>query len=225
MKTFCSFLLLIACSGCWTLSETERPTALATPAGESTKPVLLVGFKTTNYAYSIYHGYRGVYVQGYHTRHHCEYGHYEYVPSVEYVPVVTESDAFLHYVTDLFERAGYTIGQESAARQIEVTFDGPHTSSADDWEAVAWNLLTLFICDHRSTAWSAQLRIRDAKSGKLLYSRDYLQPHDVTTMGLIPLFGASSHEHLSSSYAQSWCLTTLTEQIVRDATEYLATER
>lgn len=224
MKRFALVLVVAALSGCWTFNETEYPHAAATsvPQDKSALTLSLVGFETVLTEYEAVHGYRTVYVPGYHSRYWCEPGYYEMVPSVDYIPQQRSSDMFVRRAQDIFEKAGYVIAPAASDYTVEVRFTGPLTTQSDDLKKFAWNLFTVFFCDYGTTCWTASLRIRDSKTGKLVFHHDYEQRYETKVFGLIPLLGASSASQIRAATMQSWCLAALTDRAVADATAFLA---
>ena len=105
---------------------------------------------------------------------------------------------------------------------VDVTFAGPVVASGDLACEAAWMLCTLFFCDYSAVSWTAKLRIRDNRTGRLAFSRDYVQRYETKVFGLIPLFGISSCDETSNSYMQGWCLSALTDRAVADATAFLS---
>ena len=226
MKTtlllFVSLITVALLSGCWTLSETDYPEIAITHAA-STNTISVVGFTAVLTEYESVHGFRSVYVPGYYGRHYYEGGHYEIVPSIEYVPQLRSTDMFRRRAQDEFEKAGFTIAPGISDRTIEVTFEGPIVTDSDDLWKLAWNVGTIFFCDAGTTRWTARLRIRETRTGKLLFHHDYTQSYETKSIGLLPLFCASSNGKLRAEYMQSWCLSALTDRAIADATAFLAT--
>lgn len=228
MKKPLFVLALLAFAGCWTFNETPYPsTVISAPANEhvANRTIMLVGFEAFLTEYEAVNGFRTVYVPGYHGRHYCEPGHYEMVPSVEYVPQVRSTDMFVRRAQDQLEKAGFTVGSGLPERTVEVHFEGPFITTEDDLVKLGWNVLTCFFCDYGTSRWTAHLRIRDTKTNKLLFHRDYDQVYETKVFGLIPLIGASSHAAITRSQMQSWCLAALTDRAVADVSAYFATEK
>ena len=86
-------------------------------------------------------------------------------------------------------------------------------------------LCTLFFCDYSAASWTAKLRIRDNRTGRLAFHGDYVQRYETKVFGLIPLFGISSCDETSYSYMQGWCLSALTDRAVADSTAFLSNAR
>ena len=214
----------LALAGCWTFDETAYPDVAVTQAvGASTNVTLsVVGFDAVLTEYEAIHGYSTVYVPGYYGRRYYEPSHFGAVPTVAFVPQQRSTDMFLRRASDEFEKAGFVLGAGSSDRIVEVRFDGPFASSADEWKRIGWELFTVFFCDYGSARWTASLRIRDSKTGRLLFHHDYVQKYETHVFGLIPLFSISSSDATSSASMQTWCLAALTDRAVADATAFLS---
>ena len=223
-------LLILTCAalvaGCWTFSETDYPSVQISKAGDGTV-VSVTGFEACLTEYEAVHGFSTVYVPGYYGYRYHSPGHYETVQTVSLVPQLRSTDMFLRRAQDELEKAGLTLATDAAAanRAIDVHFEGPFVGTDDEVRRFMWNVFTAFFCDYASTRWTAKLRIRDAKSGKLLFHHDYEQRYETGAFGLVPLFGASSCDKLSPASMQSWCLAALTDRACADATAFLAGEK
>lgn len=214
------FLLLLA--GCWTFGETPYPSVQAAAAEANAKSVRLVGFEAVFTEWEAVHGYRTVYVPG-----HCGYRHFrpscfETVQSVDYIPQQRATDTFLRRAQDTFEKAGFVLAPTAPDFTVDVRFEGPFATSNDDLKKLAWNLCTLFFCDRDATRWTAKLRIREAKTGRLVFHHDYDQPYETGVFGLIPIFGPASCDATDGARMQSWCLAALTDRVCADATAFVA---
>ena len=220
-----SSTLLLAAAGCWTFNESPYPeTAFTAPGGETNITVAVNGFLTTLTEYTAVHSYRTIYVPG--CGRHCgRYGYYETLPAVSYVPHMMTTDIFLRRARDSFERAGYSIGANSPDWTVDVEFSGPAVSDSDLCKQLAWIVGTVFFCDFDAVTWAAKLRIRNNRTGRLVFHRDYTQRYETNVFGLIPLFGISSCRATSQSQMQAWCLSALVDRTVADATAFLAVSR
>lgn len=224
MKKTLSILTCAALmSGCWTFCESEYPAVQMTKTdGAGARTVSVSGFEACLTEYEAVHGFSTVYVPGWYGRRYCAPGHYETVQTVSFVPQLRSTDMFLRRAQDELEKAGLTLAPANADISIDVRFEGPFVGTDDEVRRFAWNVLTAFFCDYASTRWTAQLRIRDAKTGKLLFHHDYEQPYETGAFGLVPLFGASSCDKLTPASMQTWCLAALTDRACADATAFLA---
>ena len=224
MKRIIPFAVIAAAlSGCWTFSTTEYPATqiLQAPAGTNLT-VGVTGFAAMQTFYRDVVGYNTVYVPGYYGRYRYRPGYVATVPSSYMVADSAPTDAFLLRARDSFEKAGYSVGATTPELTVDVVFGGPVVNSGDQAAGIAWMLCTVFFCDYEAVAWTAQLRIRDNRTGKLVFHNDYVQRYETKVFGLIPLFGISACDETSHSYMQGWCLSALTDRAVADATAFLA---
>ena len=219
-------LLAFLGAGCWTFNETPYPeveTAEA-PAGTNVT-VAVTGFASTLTDYAMVHEFHTVYVPGYVGRRHYRPGYWETVPTVSYVPQARQTDMFQRRAKDEFEKAGFSVGATVPDWTVDVEFSGPVVTNGDTMKQLGWMLCTAFFCDYNAATWTAKLRVRDNRTGRLAFHRDYAQRYETNSFGLIPLFGISSCPNTSQSYIQGWCLGALTDQAVADATAFLAGRR
>ena len=214
-------------SGCWSFNATEYPKVqiAAAPAGTNTVALGVNGFAATLTEYAAYHEFRTVYVPGFYGRHHYHPGYIETVPTVAYVPQVRQTDAYLRRAKDLFEQAGFAVGAATPDYSVDVAFTGPIVSGSDTAKQLAWEIGTVFFCDYAAASWTAQLRVRDNRTGKLVFHNDYVQRYETNVFGLVPLFSISSATESSLGYMQSWCLGALTDRIVADVAAHFAQSR
>ena len=117
------------------------------------------------------------------------------------------------------------VGAATPDWTVDVAFTGPIVSDGDTIKQLAWEIGTLFLFDYAAASWTAQLRVRDNRTGKLVFHNDYVQRYETNVFGLIPLFSISSASETSLAYMQSWCLGALTDRIVADVTAYFAHAR
>jgi len=225
-KGICAVAAAMVVAGCWTFDETAFPeVAVTRVAGSSTNITLTVaGFEAVLTEYEAIHGYSTVFVPGYYGHRYFEPAHYEVVPTVSLVPQKRSTDMFLRRAQDDLEKAGFVIGAGITDMTVDVRFEGPLPSPSDGWKSLGWNVCTLFFCDYGSARWTAKLRIRDSKTGRLLFHHDYLQEFETHVFGLIPLFSISSSESTSAAHMQTWCLAALTDRAIADATAFLSTQ-
>lgn len=218
------FVAALLLAGCWTFDETSYPeVAVAQADGVATNVTLTVaGFDAVLTEYEAVHGYSTVYVPGYYGRRYCEPGHFETYPTVAFLPQQRSTDMFLRRAQDEFEKAGFVLGTGMTDKTVEVRFEGPFATSADEWKRIGWEFFTLFFCDYGTARWTARLRIRDSKTGRLLFHHDYDQKFETHVFGLIPLFSISSSDATSAATMQTWCLAALTDRAVADATAFLS---
>lgn len=215
-----------ALSGCWTFSTTEYPATqvVQAPAGTN-MTVGVTGFAAMQTLYRDVVGYNTVYVPGYYGRYRYRPGYVAAVPSSYVVAEAAPTDAFLLRARDSLERAGYSVGAATPELTVDVVFGGPVVESGDQAAGLAWMLCTVFFCDYEAVAWTAKLRIRDNRTGRLVFHNDYVQRYETKVFGLVPLFGIASCPETSPGYMQSWCLSALTDRAVADTTAFLSSLR
>lgn len=217
--------LPVVMSGCWTFNESEYPqTAVTRPQGEQAKLAVAVnGFDAVITEYESIYGYSTVYMPGYYGRRHYHPGYYETVSTRTIVPQARTTDMFRKRAQELLEDAGFMLATSvTPDRTVEVSFNGPLVESGDVWSQWGLRLCTIFFCDFEAASWTAKLRIRDNRTGKLLFKNEYVQRYQTNVFGLIPIFGIASCEETSAARIQSWCLAALTDRAMADATAFLA---
>jgi len=221
MKYVPALLSALLFAGCWTFNETPYPAVEVTPAAETTKSIALTGFETTVTEWETVHGYRTVCTPDYGCYRYGTPGFFQTVPSVDYVPQRHSTDMFLRRAQDLFEKFGFTIAPTGAVYTVDVCFETYLPTSADTARKIAWNVCTLFFCSYDTSKWVAKLRIREAKTGKLVFTCDYDQVYETCVFGLVPVFGAASATETDPVQMQTWCLSALTDRAVAGATAFL----
>ena len=228
---FLALPLVIACAGCWTFGTSEYPeTALVAARTNSTaRAVAVIGFDASLTERLAVAGYQSYYVPTVYAgrRHHvhaCYPGYYEVVPTTTFVDERRQTDFFLNRAKDILETAGYVIAAPTPTWTVEVRFDGPFSMSGEASKRALWVVGTLFFCDYSSVTWNARLKIRDNRTGELVFSQTYVQPYETKVFGLIPIFGIASCDETSSNAMQVWCLSALTDRALADATSFLSTQ-
>ena len=214
-------------SGCWTFGETDYPPATVTAAnGASSNLVLKVeGFAAAFTEIETVHGYSTVYTSGYMGWRHYHPGGFGTVHTYSYVPTVRPTDMFLKRAKDVLEDAGFVVSGASVPDYVvEVSFSGPYSDAGDACASWAWKLGTVFFCDYAAEGWTADLRIRDNRTGRVALHRTFEQRYETKVFGLIPLFGISSTDATSSSRIKGWCLSALTDRAVAETSAFLSSK-
>ncbi len=221
-----SCILLLAASGCWTFNESQYPeVAMSQPHSQTNISVALTGFAASLTEYAAVQGYRTVYVPGYVGRHWARPGYYETVSTVSYIPQARTTDMFLRRARDNFEKAGFTVGATTPDWTVDVEFSGPYKTDAEMAKQFAWIIASVFFCDWDTATWTAKLRVRDNRTGRLVFHRDYSQRYETNVFGLIPIFGISSCRASTPDQMQTWCLAALTDRVAADTSAFLTTAR
>ncbi len=228
MKRRLAFLPVLLLAGCFTLKQTEMPQVqmARAPEGRDVK-VAVAGFAATVTDYIPVFGTQTVYVDhgpyvGRHGGRVWGGGHYETVTSETLVPQTRASEAFLRRAQTLLEDAGYLVRAPQPDYTVEVTFGGPFVR--DDERAVewAWMLLSVFSAEYATQTWTAKLRVYDAKTGRVLFTRDDVQKYEHCVWSPLFFVGLSGCTENTFNFMQGWCLTALTDRAVAAATAFLA---
>ena len=217
-------LLVLVSAGCWTFGESPYPSPVPTPAaGSATNLVVKVdGFEASFAEYEVVHGYGMAYVPGYVGYRYARPGFYESVHTYTYVPTLRATDMFRRRAKEALEDAGFLASSSASPDYIvECRFGGPLVASGDVGVSWSWRLLTLFFCDYDAQSWTATLRIRDNRTGRVAFHHDYVQRYETKVFGLVPIFGIASCEQTAPTHMKSWCLSALTDRVVADATAFL----
>ena len=211
-------------TGCFTLKESPYPqtTVTALPEGKEIS-VSLKGFRAMFTEYMPVYGYDTVWVDGYaRGRRGWMPGHYRTIASSAYVPQVSESDAFALRAKTLAETAGLTTMAPNPDYIVETTFGGPYVTDDERGVSALWMLLSVLSADYSVQTWSAQLKIYDNKTGKLVFHHDYSQRYEVTVWGPLPILSPAGSTKNTYNAMQSWCLTALTDRVMADVISFLS---
>jgi len=219
-----SVLAVSLLAGCFTLSESEFP-QVSVPKVPSCREIKLqlAGFEAAMTSYVPIYGYE-THMTGYWGGGWYGPGYYCYPSTVavtSYVPQVSPDKTFITRASDTLERAGFLLHSNVPDYRAEVQFTGPYESSSESAKNIAWNICTIFTADRVARTWNARLKIYDAKTGKLLESRDFSQEYYVFVWGPIPFFSPLSSEKTNFNYSQSWALTALTDMAIAEISEFL----
>ena len=223
MKKLMFPIMAILAAGCFTLKETPYPemAMAALPEGREIS-IQLRGFKAMFTEYVPVYSYNTVWVDSYPRRYGWGGGHYGTVTSSAYYPQTTESGAFAQRAKTLAESAGFTTMAQQPDYIVEATFGGPFVTDGERCVEALWMLLSVFSADYSVQTWTAQLKIYDNKTGKLVFHHDYSQRYEVTVWGPFPLLSPAGSSKNTLNSMQSWCLTALTDRIMADAAAFLS---
>lgn len=218
--------LLLA--GCFTLKQTEMPQVQTSraPEGRDVK-VAAAGFAATITEYIPVYGHQTVYVDhgpyyGRRGRRYWGGGHYETMTSETLIPQARASEAFIQRAQTLLEDAGYLVRAPQPDYTVEVTFGGPFIRDDERALEFAWMLCSVLSAEYATQTWTAKLRVYDAKSGRVLLTKDYSQKYEDCVWSPLFFIGLAGCTENTYNYMQSWCLTALTDRTVADATAFLA---
>ena len=219
-----TLLPLAFLAGCFTLSQSEYPQVAMTTVTNGIK-LQVEGFQasvidyTPMYSTSTYvvdpawHGpYRrpGPYVGAYTTE--------------TYVPTVRNTDVFLQRAKSNLEKAGCILRAQPAKYTGAGSFAGPFSKDMSDFKSVGVFLFSLLSARFEMLTYSAEVKVYDVSSGKLVFNRSYTQDYYASGWSPIPLFGIMDFEKVQGEYIKSWCLTALTDRISADVTAWLTTQ-
>ncbi len=226
----CAFILpVFLLSGCFTLDQTEMPQVQMSraPQGRDVK-VAVAGFAATITEYIPVYGYQTVYVDhgpyyGRHGRRYWGGGHYETMTTATHVPQVRASEAFVQRAQTLLEDSGFLVRTPQFDYTVEVTFGGPFMTDDERAVAFAWQFLSILSAEYSTQTWTAKLRVYDAKSGRVLMTKDYSQKYEHCVWSPLFFIGLAGCTENTYNFMQSWCLTALTDQTIADATAFLST--
>lgn len=211
-------------TGCWTFNESEYPEVAIMRSPKTDKGAISVGvsgFEATVVEYSTMHGYSTVYSSGFFGRHHYHPGGFDVVSTTATIASDRKTDMFLKRAREKLEDAGYIIAANTPDWTIEVNFSGPFVTSADRTESALWMIGSVFFLDYSTEEWTAKLRLRDNRTGELVFHREYAQRYETNVFGLIPIFGIAGCDKTSGNYMLVWCLSALTDRAIADATAFL----
>ena len=219
-------LLPLAVAGCFTLSQSEYPKVEMTAVTGGVK-LLMEGFQasvidyTPIYSTSTYvaadpywHGpYRrprrgGMYWGSYTTE--------------TYVPTMRNTDVFLQRAISNLEKAGCVLRATPATYTVVGSFAGPFTDEMASLKSLGVFLGSVLSARFEMLSYTAEVKVYETASGKLVFSRTYTQDYYASGWSPIPIFGIMDFEKVDSAYMKSWCLTALTDRITADVSAWLA---
>ena len=222
--------LLLPCAllaGCFTLKQTEMPQVEVSraPQGRDVK-VAVSGYAATITDYVSVYGSQTMYVDhGYGYGPHGRIyggGHYETVTSETRVPQVHATDIFINRAQHMFEDAGFLLRAPQPDYTVEVQFGGPFVKDDERAVEMAWLLCSILSCEYATQTWTAKLRVYDAKTGRVVFTRDYSQKYEDCAWSPLFFIGLAGRTENGFNYMQSWCLTALTDRTVAEASAFLA---
>ena len=188
MKTI-TLLPLVFLAGCFTLSQSEYPQVAMTTVTNGIK-LQVEGFQasvidyTPMYSTSTYvvdpawHGpYRrpGPYVGTYTTE--------------AYVPTVRNTDVFLQRTMSNLEKAGCILRAQPAKYTVAGSFAGPFSKDMSGFKSAGVFVFSLLSARFEMLTYSAEVKVYDTSSGKLVFNRSYTQDYYASGWSPIPLFG------------------------------------
>ena len=218
--------LLLA--GCFTIKQTEIvPSQLSQAPKGRDVAVSVSGFSAVVTSYIPIYGYETVFVDhgpwhGPRGRRHWGGGHYRTITTETLVPQTQVSDAYLRRAQSLFEDAGFLVRAQKPDYTVEVSFAGPFVTDGERAAEFAWMFLSVLSAEYSTQTWTAQLRIHDANTGRLVLGREYVQKYEHCVWSPLFFIGLVGCTENTFNFMQNWCLGVLTDRAVADATALLA---
>jgi hypothetical protein len=196
------------------------------PAGRDVK-IALSGFDATVTSYIPVYGYETVYVDNgpwyrRRGRHRGWGGYYATSTSETFVPHVQTSTAYVRRAEEIFEENGFIVRATPARYNVEVRFEGPFVSSGEAAAEWAWMICSLLSAEYATQTWTAKLKIYDNQSGRVIHARTYRQKFEDVVWSPLFFVGFAGYTENTYNFMQDWCLSTLTDQALADATAFLA---
>ena len=136
------------------------------------------------------------------------------VPDVRNLP--------LEKAIEILDDAGFPFVTADADCKVELSFSGPSESGGDMAKEFATVVFSIFTANYNVETWGANLKIRDAKSGKVLFRHEYTERASAAVWGPIPIFSPAFADATDSSVLRSRALSSLTDRAMADATAFLA---
>lgn len=230
MKTVKLIVIALAASlaGCFTIHETPYAQVVMSNAPEDCKlKVALSGFEAFFTTYTPVRTYSTVWEYDPPHYHHGRYyyggSHPSTYSSVTYIPQeASTGNAFMDRAIEILDDAGFPFVTADADCKIELTFSGPSESGGDMAKEFATVVFSIFTANYNVEAWGANLKIRDVKSGKVLFRHEYTERASAAVWGPIPIFSPAFADATDSSVLRSRALSSLTDRAMADATAFLA---
>lgn len=218
-----SSALAVVLSGCWTVSETEFPSASTTPApaGKAIS-VKFANFRTGVYEYKAVEGHETMQGAADVNDVKKEFQQSYVDSSMNWMLHNSASGSLVSRAMVELTRQGYVIDPKKAKYQVEIAFKGPELPEHDVLRQWGYYLCSLFTAENTKVTWSAVMQVRNAATDELLYSKDYTQEYEIMTWGPLPVLSPCFSLKTSVTHANSWAVTALTDVAIADATAFLA---
>ena len=220
------FPLAALIAGCFTLSQSDFPKTGMTTVPDGMK-LHVEGFQTTVidytpvYSTSTYVDAHPVWYGPYRRRRYG--GTYIGTYTTEtYVPSVRNTDVFLQRAISNLEKAGCILRAQPARYTVTGSFAGPFVDDMTSFESVCVFVGSLLSARFEALSYSAEVKVYDASSGKLVFNREYRQDYYASGWSPIPIFGIMDFDKVQGEYMKSWCLAALTDRITADVTAWLS---
>lgn len=228
MKKIIGLLLTSGFCGCFALHQTDFPQAVVSRLVGRDLAVQLADFEAFVTSYRSVYNYStsvgSIWGGGWHRHPHAGLTTASTVTETIY-PETRSTTRYLEQATELLEESGFTLRAPAPDYQVQVHFTGPFQTMTDKSVGAAWYLLSVLSADYLGVEWRAKMKIYDAKSGKLLFSRLYTQRYQAAVWGPLPIFSPSGADIVTADFAQNWCLSALTVQTMADASAFLTAQK
>ncbi|MBR4651894.1 MAG: hypothetical protein IKO72_00905 [Kiritimatiellae bacterium] len=214
-----TLLPLVLLAGCFTLSQSEYPALGMSEVKVGTK-IQLEGFLAEVLEYAPMYA-AGALPPDRHIPPGMPPPDDVYV-AYAYMPTLRSTDAFLRRATSNLEKAGCVLRASPAEYTVSGTFYGPYEGK---WTALKRAGVFLgSICSARfaQQSYTAELKIYDASSGKMVFNRTYSQNYYASGWSPLPLLGIMDFDKVQDGYIKNWCLAALTDRITSDTADFLA---
>ena len=132
------------------------------------------------------------------------------------------TDVFLQRAVSNLEKAGCILRATPATYTVVGSFAGPYADAMASLKSLGVLLGSVLSARFEMLAYSAEVKVYETASGKLVFSRTYTQDYYASGWSPVPIFGIMDFEKVESTYMKSWCLAALTDRITADVSAWLA---
>lgn len=215
---FCTIL-----SGCFTISETPLA-QVETPRAAKTTTIKVEGFDATVTDFipvtTTTTEFGGAWGGGRRGRRGG--GGIRTYNSVTYLPERHETAIYRERAKAALEKAGFICRAANPEYTVRCDFGGI-VEAPGLWGRRAAYCASLFLYDSQSVSMTANLRIYENSTGRLLHEETLAQDYAASGWSLIPFFGMQDHEPTAPAYIRHWCRATLADRATAAAAAVLAT--
>ncbi len=227
MKKLSLFAAALALAGCFTIHESPDACVEITRLPEDAKiAVSLSGFEAFFTSYTPVRSYTTVWE---HSPSYYRHGHYHpggmhpaTYSSVTYVPhEESTGNVFMDRAIEILDDAGVGYVTDGADYAIELKFSGPFESGYDQAKELCTVLLSIFTADYSVQTWKATVKVRDVKSGRLVFRHEYTERSSAAVWGPIPIFSPAFADATDEDRLRTRALASLTDRAMADALKML----
>ncbi len=223
-KRWLTALPLVLLAGCFTLSQSEYPVTQLSAVTNAVK-VQVEGFQasvidyTPVYSTSTYVTHGGGW---YGPRHYYAGPVVGSYTTQSYVPTLRNTDVFRDRAVSNLEKAGCLLRAAPAQYTVSGVFGGPTREDTAALKSAGVFLGSILSARFELVTYTAEVKVYEAATGKLVFTRTYAQDYFASGWSPIPLFGIMDFEKVQGEYMKSWCLAALTDRITADITAFFA---